>query len=476
MKMQKILKLCCTVAQRLQSFREERIEKLDARSDLKKRHKRILNVTILRLLALGLTFTMQKRHSKPLPVILLTIFVDVLGIGILAPVMPILLADPASSHYLLPAGMTVQNGYVLLGYLSAIYPFMQFLAAPILGQLSDKYGRRKILAISLAGTCISYAVFALGIYMKSIPILFISRAFDGITGGNIAVAQAAIADVSAPEERVRNFGLMGATFGFGFIIGPFLGGILSDPNTVSWFNAATPFWFATILSFLNVLAVLSFFPETRKNISKHITIRWAQSLHNIARALQHVELRILFITNFLFQGGFTFFTTFISVYLIQRFDATQTNVGSFFAFIGVWIVITQALVVRPISRKVAEQNVLRFSMLWACLVIPLHFIPQTFYQVFYVTPLLAIGIGLTQANMAALVSRRASDDVQGEVLGINSSVQALAQSIPPVLSGYVAASISPSAPIVVSSVVVCVAWLVFILFFHRTAKPFTDPE
>ena len=180
-------------------------------------------------------------RRNPLPVVLFTIFVDMLGYGILIPIVPQLLGDQNSIFSVLPTGMSIDDGYILLGFLVGIYPFMQFLATPILGQLSDKFGRRKILAIALSGTCLSYFAFAIGVITRNIPLLFLSRGFDGFTGGNISVAQAAIADISTPENRARNFGFIGAAFGLGLIIGPYIGGRLSDPNYISWFSPATPF-------------------------------------------------------------------------------------------------------------------------------------------------------------------------------------------------------------------------------------------
>jgi DHA1 family tetracycline resistance protein-like MFS transporter len=145
----------------------------------------------------------EKPRGKPLLVILSVVFLDLVGIGILIPVVPILLAGPRSPFYLLPAGYTIQTGYILLGWLVAIYPLCQFLAAPILGQLSDRYGRRKLLGISVTGTCISYIIFALGIVTRNIPLLFLARGFDGVTGGNIPVAQAVIAALLRPNNGQR---------------------------------------------------------------------------------------------------------------------------------------------------------------------------------------------------------------------------------------------------------------------------------
>lgn len=407
----------------------------------------------------------KKLRKNPLPVVLFTIFVDMLGYGILIPIVPQLLGNQQSLFSVLPAGMSIDTGYILLGFLVGIYPFMQFLATPILGQLSDKFGRRKILAIALSGTCLSYIAFAIGVLMRNIPILFIARGFDGITGGNISVAQAAIADISTPENRAKNFGYIGAAFGLGLIIGPYIGGRLSDPNFVSWFNPATPFWFAAALSLINVLSVLFLFPETLTGVRKKVRIQWTKSVRNLVAAYKLKALRAPFMSSFLFQAGFSFFTTFFSIYLIRKFDFTQGNIGDLFAYVGLWTVLSQALINSNISKWFEEYKILRVSLLALACSIALFFAPSTGYGLLFITPFFAIFIGLVQANFLSLISKTVGSDRQGEILGVNSSINTLAQSLPPILSGYIAAFITPNAPIIVAAITIFFAGLVFWLFF-----------
>lgn len=408
---------------------------------------------------------MFEKLRHPLMVILFTVFVDLLGFGILIPVIPLLLADPMSSYYLLPKGFSISQGYIMLGFLMAVFPIGQFIATPILGELSDKFGRKRILSLSLLGTCISYLIFALGIYTRNIPLLFFSRFFDGITGGNIAVAQAAIADITLPQNRAKNFGLMGAAFGVGFIIGPYIGGKLSDPKIISWFSAMTPFLFAAILSFLNILSVFLFFPETLKTRQHDLKIRWTKSINNIMHAYSFEKLRVLFLSNFLFQSGFSFFVTFFAVFLITKFHFNQGNIGDFFAYIGIWIAFTQIVLTRKLGAKYTDWKILRVSFFGCAIMIYAYILPNQAWQFIFLVPLFAAFNGLTQANSSALVSKSVDMTIQGEVLGVNASIQALAQAVPPILSGFIAADLSPEAPIIVASSVMMLAAVIFLLFY-----------
>lgn len=400
--------------------------------------------------------------KAPLAALFFTIFLDMVGVGVLIPVIPLLFADTASPDYILGSGVPVSTGYLYIGALLALFSFGQFVAAPVIGELSDKYGRRRMLAFSIFGSFLGYVLFGSGILVKSVALIFIARLVNGITGGNIVVAQAAIADLSKPEDRAKNFGLIGAAFGLGFILGPFLGGKLADPSVSSWFSSVTPFWFAAGLSFLNMLLVLVFLPETNATVDPSKRFVWTKSFRNIRHALLLRHLRSLFTTNFLFQFGFTFYMTFASVYFFARFGWTEGELGNYFAYIGLWLVITQGLITRWASKWFTERQILKNSILLGSMsIMAIITIPSAFW-LFFVAPFFAMAIGLTQANLTALLSRSAGAGEQGEILGINGSIQALAMAIPPLLSGGIAALFSPEAPLAISAVIVGFAGIYFI--------------
>ena len=413
--------------------------------------------------------------SRALPSVIFTIFLDVVGVGILLPIIPQLLANPASHYYLLPAGWTFKGGLILLGWLVAIYPFMQFLSTPILGQLSDRYGRKKLLGFSIAGTAVGYALFAIGIITRDLPLLFFSRALDGITGGNLSVAQAVIADVTPPEKRTKNFAKIGAAFGLGFVLGPYIGAKLGSPNisffglfrTPHWFNPSTPFWFATIMSTINVMLILFLLPETHEHM-RDVKIKATQSVRNIVKAATYPGLRVIFPSIFLFWGGFSFFQTFIQVLLINKLHFTQNNIGDYFAYIGLWIAFTQAVITPRLAKRVKSFQVLRYSMIMVGIGLFLLLWAHDTTQLLLVTPLFAIFVGQTIANSTALVSTSVGPEIQGEVLGINFSVQAMAQAIPAAMSGYLAA-ISIRTPIIAGASFVILGGIWFISIY-RPAK------
>lgn len=411
----------------------------------------------------------SKKSQKSIFVTILSvIFLDVLGVGILIPVLPQLIKS-----IFIPAGLSPNVSLIMLGWLTAIYPLMQFVSTPILGQFSDRYGRKPILAFSLFGTAIGYLLFAVGVITANIPLLFIGRALDGITGGNLSVARATIADITPPHLRTRNFGMVGAMFGLGFVLGPYIGARLATPNisffglfnTPGWFDAATPFWFCAALSLANTLRIILKLPETNNHINRKLKLAWNQSITNIKKAVTHPSLRVIFGAQFFYWAGFTFFTTFFQIFLMERLGFKVNNVGDFFAYIGLWIAITQVTLTPYLAKRFNSAQILRFSLVGTGVALFMQLLAGNTTQLLLVSPFIAIFNGLTLANATTLVSRSAGKEIQGEVLGIEASVQALAQSIPAIISGYTA-TFGISVPVIVGGTVVVTGGLLFNLLYR----------
>lgn len=399
--------------------------------------------------------------KSPLLILFVTIFIDFLGFGILVPIIPSLFTLPDSPSYLLSAGTSIETGYILMGLLLAIFFIGQFFISPILGELSDRYGRKKVLIGSVLGSAVSFFIFGLGVTTLNIVLVFIGRTINAFTSSIIAVSQASIADITAPAERTKNFGLIGAAFGAGFVFGPFLGGTLSNSNLVSWFGPSTPFWVASTLSLVNVIFLALFFRETSTHRTRQ-TITITHAFKNIRKAFHMRELRMLFTTNFFYQIGWNFFITFFSVFLIIRYGFSQQAIGNYFAYVGIWIVISQGFLLRRVPSHIKSEDILRWSILATSVCLILQFFTNSWIELLFIIPLLAIANGFSLANMPSMISKMASPEKQGEIMGLNTSVESLARAIPPLISGFIAATISPSSPLIISSFLVFIAWVIFV--------------
>lgn len=401
-------------------------------------------------------------NKKALLSIFVTVLIDAIGYGILFPIIPRVLTDPSSTSYIL-SGDTRSLGFYMLGAVTAIYPLMQFLAAPILGQLSDIYGRKKLLALSVFGTAIGHFMFAIGIALKSFTLIFLGRLIDGVTAGNFAIAQAAISDVSEPKDRAKNFGIVFSAFGIGFIVGPLLGGLLADSSLVSWFSAQVPFYFAGIIACINTVMILKFFPKTSQKLLD-VKLTFTRSVSNIRRAVTSKAEKFLFLTWFFLHAGFAFYTSFIASYYYDAFKVTERQIGFYFGLVGVGMIITQALIVPFLGKKYTSWKTARAALfLVSALIASIPLLPN-FSLIMVLAVVLSVFVGLMFANFSALISIMAPPEEQGEIMGISTSVQALAQVFPPLLAGFLAARFELSIPIFAAAIFVLVGWFIFISY------------
>ena len=400
-----------------------------------------------------------------LPLLFLTLLLDVIGLGMLFPIIPALFTDATSPSFVL-TGYSHNMQYFFAGLTTAVFGVMQFIASPFLGELSDIHGRKKLLLLGVGVLAVSNAVFAFGISIGSLVLILGSRAVAGIAGANFSIAQAAIADVTPPELRARNFGLIGAAFGLGFVIGPLLGGWITAVSG----SPAVPFFFAAFLGVINATMVYFVFPETHPTSTSDKKITLMKAFHNIRDALEDVDVRGVYLVGFLAVLGFTFFTSFVSVYLVERFLFTESMTGTFFAVVGIWVIIAQALVVRFATARATEYTILSYALPTLAVVIALYpFVPSSVY-LFLTMPFMASSFALISTCVPSLVSKGVDADKQGAALGINGSLQALTGGIAPLAAGFASSFLGLTGAFLIGAGVVVAALVVLLLTRPRAVR------
>jgi MFS transporter, DHA1 family, tetracycline resistance protein len=389
------------------------------------------------------------RRLTPLTILFFTVFLDLVGFGIVIPLLPLYAERFGASP-------------MAVVWLVAIYSLMQFVFAPWWGQLSDRIGRRPVLLVGLFGSALSYLAFGLA---GSLLVLFLARALAGFMGANIGVAQAYVADVTPPEERARGMGMIGAAFGLGFIFGPAIGGGLAH------FGPSVPFLAAGALAFVNGLLALRWLPESR-------TVRGDAVRQQPGLGARLATLREfaasgtggkLFTVFFLLTFAFAALEATFSLWADRRWQFTPSEVAYLFAYIGVLITVVQGVLVGPLVRRLGER---RLAVLGAAaLALGLFAIPAapTLGWLAVALALLAFGQGTTMPAIASLISRAAPEGEQGRLLGVSQSLSALGRVLGPVWGGLVFARVGIGAPYLGGGLVVGLA--LFLIARTFTASP-----
>lgn len=393
-------------------------------------------------------------QKKVLPILFITLLLDMIGTGMLFPLIPILFTDPSSPSFLL-AGYTVGTQYFIAGGILAIFGLMQFLAAPILGELSDMYGRKRLLLLGVGVLAISQLLFGFGITVASLSLIFFARALAGLAASNFSIVQASIADITEPKDRAKNFGLIGSAYGIGFILGPLLGGWIAHIAM----DAAAPFWFAGVLGVINLIVLSVFYKETRVVKAPKSGIHILKGVRNINAAFQDVNARPVYLSSFLYMSGFSFFTSFIGILLVSRFHFNETDIATFFGVVGICIVITQIFVLRIVAKSYTEKAILYVSLIFSALFVALYAVVHTSELIYLLIPFLAVSQGLTMTNIQTLVSKSVSGDKQGAALGINGSLMAFAQGYVPLLAGVGTGFFGLHTPFLAGAMLILFAWM-----------------
>jgi len=381
--------------------------------------------------------------NRSLLAIFLVVFIDLLGFGVVLPLLPYY-ADRFGAN----AAVT--------GLLVASYAAAQFIATPILGRLSDRFGRRPILMLSIAGNVLGFGLLALA---NNLWLLFAARILAGLTGGNISVAQAYITDVTAPKDRARGLGMIGAAFGLGFIIGPVTGGLLNEVSP------AAPALAAAGLSLLNLLMVGLWLPESltadrRAELAQ--AGRSALTLGALLSALRRPLVGPLLNARFWFALAFALFQSVFSLYALYRFNLSARDTGFVLAYVGLLSVITQGGLIRPLTARFSDRQLLLGATVGMAVGLLGWAVAPSVGVLLGVLAPIAISGGIFNTVINSAISKAVPPVEVGGTLGIAAALESLTRVISPLVGGLMLSLFNPALPGLVSAALLA-ALLVYLL-------------
>ncbi|MBV8215346.1 MAG: MFS transporter [Verrucomicrobia bacterium] len=388
--------------------------------------------------------------KSPLATILLVVFVDLIGFGMIIPILPLYAKSFQAAEW-------------QIGLLLGCYSFMQFLASPVLGYISDRIGRKPVLLVSLIGTAIGYTVMASAL---SLTMLFVARIIAGICGASVGTAAAYIADITPPENRSRRMGLIGAAFGVGFVLGPAIGGVLSQ------FWTKGPFWFGAGLAFLNAIAVLLILPEPEKHVNR--SEAGIPGSPDIADRTGRAGIPILVVTYFVAIAGFAIVTMIYPQVLDRRFNLTPAQISLVFVFLGLVGAFIQGGAIGRMAKRFGDYKLAGIGLLLMAISMALMPFARDMVLFLVFTFVLAVGNSLAQPTLMAMASRLAASTAQGRVIGTVQSAGSLGRVVGPSAGGFMLGWDRPgpglaygNTPFLIGGIVMGIAFL-FSLMLRRS--------
>jgi predicted MFS family arabinose efflux permease len=366
---------------------------------------------------------LTERRPASRVVLFATVFVDLLGFGIVIPFLPM---------YAEQLGV----GAFGIGLILSVYSLMQFLVAPILGRISDRVGRRPIIMLGLLGSSLSYAIYG---FAFSFPLLLLSRAVHGACAATVSTAQAYVADTTTEEHRAQGMGMIGAAFGLGFVLGPAIGGLLGG------FGLRVPVFFAAALTLANLFFAGFRLPESHQPDGEQ-RIDWrslTRPLLNLPHQLSRRRLARLFVVAFLATSAMAIFETTFAIMAPVVYGYGALGVGALLAYAGLTQAIVQGYLLGKFAKRVSEVWLIRLGMLlFAIGMAPLASF-GSHLMLFILLAILSLGYGFANPAIASLISKHTERQQQGEILGVNQSALAIARIVGPIVAGVVYGSIGP---------------------------------
>ena len=388
-------------------------------------------------------------------VMLLVVFIDLLGFGVVIPLLPFY-----GEHF--------QASPAVVTTLMSTYSGMQLVAAPLWGRLSDRIGRRPVVLVSLATSVLAYLWLSSA---DALWMLFAARALQGLSAGNISVAQAYIADVTTPENRGKGMGGLGAALGLGFVLGPFMGGVLAggDPAHL---NVALPAFVAAGLSAVALVIAVIRLPESLTAELRARARRAPSRLAQIRDAFGRPRLRTLMILFFTTTFAFAGMESSFGLWADHRLHWGPRQVGMVFAVVGLVLVVVQGALIGRIIKRYGEARALLAGTIGIGIGLALLALAMEPVLGVVASAWLALGMGLASPSTSSLISREAAADEQGSILGVNQSVGSFARLVGPAVAGQAFELGGPSAPYAVGACIMLIsAWIAWQIVRRRHPAP-----
>lgn len=396
--------------------------------------------------------------------ILLTYALDLVGFSIVFPVLAPLLLNPELNFF--ADGTLEATRTTILGLLFAVFGIAQFFGAPIAGALADHYGRYKTFLWTIALSIFGYALMAMSIYKQSVDWLFVGRVLTGLCSGNFALAQSATADLTDEHHRSKAFGILLGVGGLGFVAGPWVGGKLANPH---WLSGSGAFIFAAIAAFINLIIVYFFYVETWKKHAHQAKVSLLNTFKDIRLVFHQKTLRIILMAYLLFSIGWGFFLIFSPTFLVQRFSLGPDKIGDFYAYMALSWFFASMFLNKELTGKFSLRVLILVGNLFASIGIVLFLWPSILWPYWIIIPIALVGGALSWVNLGSLLSLRASEHMQGRVMGASGSMWAIGQIIAPLIAGPLAGW-NIYSPLLVGAVFILITFIYFICTYREKPR------
>ena len=406
--------------------------------------------------------------------LLLLILIDSMGFGILTPLLASALAPESDSA--ICRGFSRDHRYLIYGFAAGLYPMMIFFGAPILGQLSDRVGRKTILQVCAAGIILAYVTISTAFALGSVLLLMAGRVLGGATGGSRAISMAALADICSPKNKDfwLSMGLLASSGGF--VIGSALSGLLANNRIVSWFTIHTPLHATVLLGGLDFVLLSLLFRESRRPRSlQRSPLSLASGVSSLLSAFRNRGLREVswvFLLQSLARGAYFFF---IAHFIMDSFDVTSTNVSLFMSLMGVGPCISFAFAMPLLRRRYSPRAIASWSLLaTAVLIVASAFAPTMMLEWCLILPI-SITLAITYASLVIMFADLASQDAKGEIFGVTAAIKAFAFGMIGFAGGGMQ-TFDESVPLIASGLLMTVSWIIFQSQRPKTAIEELEPQ